>query len=42
MAFKAVEELKPLKPKVQYLMCTSYEEPEKTFKSLLPAQQVIW
>ena len=31
---KAVEELKPLKPKVQYLMCTSYEEPEKTFKSL--------
>ena len=31
---KAVEELKPLKPKVQYLMCTSYEEPEKTFRSL--------
>ena len=30
----AVAELKPLKPKVQYLMCTSYEEPEKTFESL--------
>jgi DNA-binding NarL/FixJ family response regulator len=29
-----VAELKPLKPKVQYLMCTSYEEPEKTFESL--------
>lgn len=31
---KTVAELKPLKPKVQYLMCTSYEEPEKTFDSL--------
>lgn len=31
---KTVAELKPLKPKVQYLMCTSYEEPEKTFESL--------
>jgi len=29
-----VAQLKPLKPKVQYLMCTSYEEPEKTFESL--------
>lgn len=26
--------LKPLKPKVQFLMCTSYEEPGKTFDSL--------
>jgi DNA-binding NarL/FixJ family response regulator len=31
---KAVAQLKPLKPKVQYLMCTSYEEPEKIFDSL--------
>ena len=31
---KAVAEMKPLKPKVQYLMCTSYEEPEKTYESL--------
>jgi len=31
---KTVAQLKPLKPKVQYLMCTSYEEPEKTFESL--------
>src|SRR5262245_11732187 len=31
---KTVEQLKPLKPKVQYLMCTSYNEPEKTFESL--------
>lgn len=31
---KTVAEVKPLKPKVQYLMCTSYEEPEKTFDSL--------
>lgn len=30
----AVAEMKPLKPAVQYLMCTSYEEPEKTFQSL--------
>jgi DNA-binding NarL/FixJ family response regulator len=30
----AVEQMKPFKPKVQYLMCTSFEEPEKTFKSL--------
>ncbi|HRH60521.1 MAG TPA: response regulator transcription factor [Chitinophagaceae bacterium] len=29
-----VAQMKPLKPKVQYLMCTSYEEPEKTFESL--------
>src|SRR6478752_7012425 len=31
---ETVAELKPLKPGVQYLMCTSYEEPEKTFESL--------
>ncbi len=31
---KTVAQVKPLKPKVQYLMCTSYEEPEKTFDSL--------
>ena len=31
---KTVAEIKPLKPQVQYLMCTSYEEPEKTFESL--------
>ena len=31
---KTVAQLKPLKPKVQFLMCTSYEEPEKTFESL--------
>ena len=31
---RTVAQLKPLKPKVQYLMCTSYEEPEKTFESL--------
>ena len=31
---KTVSEMKMLKPKVQYLMCTSYEEPEKTFESL--------
>jgi DNA-binding NarL/FixJ family response regulator len=31
---KTVAELKPRKPKVQYLMCTAYEEPEKTFESL--------
>src|SRR6478735_11084919 len=31
---KTVAELKPLKPRIQYLMCTSYEEPEKTFESL--------
>lgn len=30
----AVRQLKPIKPKVQYLMCTSFEEPEKTFRSL--------
>ncbi len=30
----AVEQMKPMKPKVQYLMCTSFEEPEKTFQSL--------
>ena len=30
----AVEQLKPKKPKVQYLICTSFEEPEKTFQSL--------
>ena len=30
----AVEQVKPKKPKVQYLMCTSFEEPEKTFESL--------
>lgn len=30
----AVEQMKPKKPKVQYLMCTSFEEPEKTFQSL--------
>jgi DNA-binding NarL/FixJ family response regulator len=30
----AVAETKLLKPKVQYLMCTSFEEPEKTFSSL--------
>jgi DNA-binding NarL/FixJ family response regulator len=30
----AVEQMKPVKPKVQYLMCTSFEEPEKTFQSL--------
>lgn len=30
----AVRELKPQKPKVQYLMCTSYEDPEKIFQSL--------
>jgi DNA-binding NarL/FixJ family response regulator len=30
----AVEQMKPIKPKVQYLMCTSFEEPEKTFQSL--------
>ncbi len=29
-----VAEVNPLKPKVQYLMCTSFEEPEKTFQSL--------
>jgi len=31
---KTVAQLKPLRPKVQYLICTSYEEPEKTFDSL--------
>jgi DNA-binding NarL/FixJ family response regulator len=31
---KTVSLMKPLKPQVQYLMCTSYEEPEKTFESL--------
>ena len=30
----AVATMKPLKPKIQYLICTSYEEPEKTFQSL--------
>lgn len=30
----AVAKTKPLKPKVQYLMCTSFEDPEKTFESL--------
>lgn len=30
----AVASMKPLKPAVQYLMCTSFEEPEKTFQSL--------
>lgn len=29
-----VAEMKPVKPAVQYLMCTVYEEPEKTFESL--------
>ena len=31
---KTVAQTKPLKPRVQYLMCTSYEEPEKIFDSL--------
>ncbi len=31
---KAVAKMKPLKPKIQYLMCTAYDEPEKTFDSL--------
>ena len=31
---KTVAQMKPVKPRVQYLMCTSYEEPEKTFESL--------
>lgn len=31
---EAVAQMKPVKPKVQYLMCTSFEEPEKTFQSL--------
>jgi DNA-binding NarL/FixJ family response regulator len=31
---KTVEALKSIKPKVQYLMCTSYEQPEKIFESL--------
>src|SRR3954451_24787580 len=30
----AVEQMKPVKPKVQYLICTSFDEPEKTFQSL--------
>jgi DNA-binding NarL/FixJ family response regulator len=31
---KTVEMVKHLKPTVQYLMCTSYEQPEKIFESL--------
>ena len=31
---KTVAEMKQIKPKVQYLMCTSFDEPEKTFESL--------
>jgi len=31
---KTVAEMKQVKPKVQYLMCTSFDEPEKTFESL--------
>ena len=31
---QCVQQLKPLKPDVQFLMCTSHEEPEKTFDSL--------
>lgn len=31
---QCVAQLKPLKPQVQFLMCTSYDEPEKTFDSL--------
>lgn len=30
----AVAQMKPIKPKVQYMMCTAFEEPEKTFQSL--------
>lgn len=30
----AVQQMKPVKPKVQYLMCTALEESEKTFQSL--------
>ena len=30
----AVAQTKRIKPQVQFLMCTSYEEPEKTFESL--------
>ena len=31
---QCVSQLKPLKPSVQYLMCTTHTEPEKTFDSL--------
>ena len=31
---EAVAQMKPQKPAVQYLMCTSYEDPEKTLRSL--------
>lgn len=31
---QAVSQLKPLNPSVQYLMCTTHSEPEKTFDSL--------
>jgi DNA-binding NarL/FixJ family response regulator len=31
---QCVSQLKPLKPTVQYLMCTTHTEPEKTFDSL--------
>ena len=31
---QAVSQLKPLRPSIQYLMCTTHTEPEKTFDSL--------
>lgn len=31
---QCVSEMKPLRPTVQYLMCTSHNDPEKTFDSL--------
>ena len=31
---QCVSQLKPQRPEVQFLMCTSHEEPEKTFDSL--------
>ena len=31
---QCVSQLKPKRPEVQFLMCTSHEEPEKTFDSL--------